>query len=276
MSDFSRDRVDGKDEDRLPWLEAVDEDDDGSGPGAGRLIAAVVAGLVAIGLIVGGVFWMRDRGNSGTSEEIIAAPAGDYKEKPADAGGMQVAGTGDVAYPASEGADVNSTIDLTALPETPVTEPAPAAPKVARVPVAPVKPVALPPSTVAKPKPADVAAVAPKAPPPKLATKPVEVAVAEKPKPKPVATPKPAPTPKPVATGSGGQIQLGAFSSEAKANAAWKSLSGRFSFLAGLSPAVTSVQSGGNTLYRLRAGGGDTSGACAKLKVAGESCAVVN
>ena len=122
MTDFSRDRFDGADEDRLPWLEPVEEEKDEDTVGWGRLIGAVVAGLLAIGLIIGGVFWLRERmGGPAGSGEIIAAPQGDYQEKPGDPGGMEVEGTGDVSYSASEGSDINSALDLTALPETPVT-----------------------------------------------------------------------------------------------------------------------------------------------------------
>lgn len=247
MSDFSRDRLDTADEDRLPWLEAVEDEDNEPGVGAGKLIAALIAGLIALGLVVGGVFWLRDRTAGGSGEgELIAAPEGDYKQAPETPGGMQVAGQGDVAYSASEGADINSAIDLTALPEAPVTEPqAPAA----------IEPV---PTPIPKPKP-----VAVKTPVP---AKPVLV----KPIPAPVVPVEAAPS-------GAGTIQLGAFSSEAKANAAWKSLSGRFSFLGGLTSSVTPVASGGSTLYRLRAGaGGDAKGVCAKLRVAGESCVVLN
>jgi cell division septation protein DedD len=247
MSDISRDRLDTADEDRLPWLEAVEDEDDEPGVGAGKLIAALVAGLIALGLIVGGVFWIRDRsanpGGSGEGE-LIAAPAGEYKERPVTPGGMQVEGTGDVSYGASEGADVNSAIDLTAIPEAPVTEP--------QTPAA-IEPVTAP-------------APAPKA-------KPTVVAKAPAPAP---AKPAPAAAPAAPAAGGSGTIQLGAFSSEGKANAAWKSLSGRFSFLGGLTSSVTTVKAGDSTLYRLRAGGADSKGVCAKLRVAGESCVVVN
>ena len=249
MSDFSRDRLGTADEDRLPWLEAVEDEDDEPGVGAGKLIAALIAGLIALGLIVGGVFWLRDRTAGGSGEgELIAAPEGDYKQAPESPGGMQVAGQGDVAYSASEGADVNSAIDLTALPEAPVTEPqAPAA----------IEPAPLP---IPKSKPVAVAAKAP------VPAKPVPVKLAAAPA-----------APVEVAPSGAGTIQLGAFSSEAKANAAWKSLSGRFSFLGGLASSVTPVASGGGTLYRLRAGaGGDAKGVCAKLRVAGESCVVLN
>jgi len=256
MSDITRDRFDAADEDRLPWLEAVEEEDDEPGVGAGRLIAALIAGLIAIGLIVGGVYWLRQKDAAGGpgEGELIAAPEGSYKERPENPGGMQVEGTGDIAYGASEGADVNSTLDLTALPEAPVTPPG---------------------ELVAEPL--------LKAPPPTPAPKAAPAARQSAPalvKPAP-AKPAPAVSPEPIvevaATGSGGTIQLGAFSSEAKANAAWKSLSGRFSFLGGLTSSVLPVKSGDNTLYRLRAGAnGDAKGICAKLRVAGESCVVVN
>lgn len=250
MSDFSRDRLVSADEDRLPWLEAVEDEDDEPAVGASKLIAALIAGLIALGLIVGGVFWLRDRAAGGSGEgELIAAPEGDYKQRPGTPGGMRVEGQGDVAYSASEGADINSAIDLTALPETPVTEPQ--------------TPAAIEPATAPAPLPRPVA-VAAKAPVP---AKPVPA----KPAPAPIAAPVE------VASSGSGTIQLGAFSSEAKANAAWKSLAGRFSFLGGMTSSVTPVASGGGTLYRLRAGaGGDAKGVCAKLRVAGESCVVLN
>ena len=70
------------DEDRLPWLEAVEEEDRSDGPTAAKLIAFVVIGLVAIGLIVGGLFWLGNRGAGGGGAagepELIAAEDGPY------------------------------------------------------------------------------------------------------------------------------------------------------------------------------------------------------
>jgi cell division septation protein DedD len=79
-----------------------------------------------------------------------------------------------------------------------------------------------------------------------------------------------APAPAPAAGGA--TIQLGAFSSQAGANAAWKAMSGRFRYLAPLTHSVVPVQSGGKTLYRLRASGPGAADICGRLKVAGESC----
>lgn len=115
------------DDDRLPWLEAADEDDDDGGPSAAKLIAFVVIGLVAIGLIVGGLFWMGNRSGGGDGEpELIAAPEGDYKVKPDDPGGMKVKGEGDTQFAASEGATPKGAIDTSRVPEAPVTKAPPA------------------------------------------------------------------------------------------------------------------------------------------------------
>jgi len=229
------------DDDRLPWLEAVEEDDEKDGPGAAKLIASVVIGLIIIGLVVGGVFWMRspavqsgDRIASG-EPEVIAAPEGDYKVKPTDPGGMKVEGKGESAFAASRGDDPKGQINTNAVPETPVT----AAPKQQPQQTAQAKQMPAP----AAPKQAPAA---------------------------------PAPAPAPAASaGGGGSVQLGAFSSQASAEKAWKALSGRFTYLAPLSHSVVSANVGGKTVYRLRAGGAEAKAVCGRLRVAGESCVEV-
>src|SRR3954463_64661 len=119
------------DEDRLPWLEAVEEDDgDREGPSVAKLIAAIVIGLVAIGVIVGGLFWLGNHNQPGGNGEVIAAPEGDYKVRPENPGGMNVSGEGEVAAAASAGQTPQGNLNP-GTPETPVTQaphPAPAAP----------------------------------------------------------------------------------------------------------------------------------------------------
>ena len=218
------------DGDRLPWLEAVDEEGAGSGPSPVKLIAAVLIGLVAIGLIVGGLFWLGNRDGAAPGDaELIAAPEGDYKVEPTDRGGMTVDGEGDTAFAASKGADPKGSIDANALPEAPVTK-APQAPAQA-------------------------------APQPR----------AETPAPAPKAQ-QPAPAP----AAGGATIQLGAFSSQAGAQNAWKAMSGRFKYLAPLSHSVSATKVGGRTLYRLRASGPDAANLCGRLRVAGETCVTVD
>lgn len=102
MTDARTDTAD--DGDRLPWLEAVDEEGGSDGPSALKLIAAVVIGLVAIGLVVGGLFWLGNRDGGGEGEtELIEAPDGPYRVAPEDRGGMQAEGEGGTAHAASEG-----------------------------------------------------------------------------------------------------------------------------------------------------------------------------
>lgn len=272
MTDTGRDTLDMRDEDRLPWLEAVDDEEAVEGPSSLKLILGVVIALVAIGIVVGGIFWLKNRVEAPQGDaSVIPAPASPYKVKPAEPGGMQVEGSGDTAYAASQGADQNSAIDLSAMPETAVTadhsQPAiPAKPQPAPASAAPARP----PAPAAAPKPAPKPAEIATAKLPAAATRPAPAA--SKPAPAASAPPAPAST----APVTGGTIQLGAFSSEAKANAAWKSLSKRYAYLGALTPAVTPVSANGATLYRLRApAGGQASTICAKLKVAGETCAVI-
>ena len=48
----NEDVMDARDEDRLPWLEAVEEDDE-EGVGLFKLIGGVLVVLVAIALVIG-------------------------------------------------------------------------------------------------------------------------------------------------------------------------------------------------------------------------------
>ena len=227
MTDVRADEPGLDNDDRLPWLEAVEDDDSGGGPSALKLILAVLIGLAAIGGFVGGLFWLsnRDSGPTTGEAELIKAPPGAYKVAPGERGGMKVEGEGDTAGGVAQGATPNGKIDTNAVPEAPVT-------RGGEEPL-----IKAPPPTNA---PAQPAAPAPGS-----------------------------------AAGGGGTIQLGAFSSEAGANNAWKALSGRFSYLAPLSHNVVATTAGGKTLYRLRASGPGASGLCGRLKVAGESCVPV-
>ncbi|HEY0011351.1 MAG TPA: SPOR domain-containing protein [Allosphingosinicella sp.] len=233
------------DGDRLPWLEAVDDESAGEGPSALKLIAAVVIGLLAIGLVVGGLFWLGNRGGTAGADgeaELIEAPDGPYRVAPDTPGGMQVEGQGGTAHKASEGQQPQGNLSMV-VPEAPVAGQPKAAPG------QPGQPGAQP-GAGGQPK----AAPAPAQP----------------------ARPAPAPTPAPApAAASGPAIQLGAFSSQASAEGAWRAMSARFRYLAPLSHSVMPVQANGRTLYRLRASGAGSADVCRRLQVAGESCVAV-
>ena len=117
-----------EDEDRLPWLEAVDENEERDGPSPMKLVAAILVGLVIIGLIVSGLFWIGNRTEEAAGPEVIRADQGDYKVRPDDPGGLKVQGSGETAFAASEGAEPKGTINVDAVPEAPVTKVTPPAP----------------------------------------------------------------------------------------------------------------------------------------------------
>src|SRR3546814_18292868 len=104
MTDAGRGHLGLADEDRLPWLDAVEDEDDGGGVAVGKLIAAAIAALVFIGLVVGGVFWLRDRPPAG-SGALIAAPEGDYNIPAAGPAtpGLGGGGEGEPPYPHRHG-----------------------------------------------------------------------------------------------------------------------------------------------------------------------------
>ena len=154
-------------------------------------------------------------------------------------------------------------------PKPPVkpASPAPAAPGTATNPPLPATktpPPALktPPPALKNPPPAlkIVSVPSPKAPPPTLKAPPL-------PAPK-LAAIVPDPAKKP------GTVQLGAFSSSEKADAAWAGLA-RKPALAGFAKRVLVVENDGKTLYRLRASGGDADELCRNLQAAGAPCTVI-
>ena len=108
-----------REEDRLPWLETVDEDYD-EGPKTGRIIVLVLIGLAVLAAVIFGYVWFQRHGGPQGSGDLIAAQQGDYKVRPDDPGGLNVSGEGDTAVATSGGVTGNSTIDPRRGPEAPV------------------------------------------------------------------------------------------------------------------------------------------------------------
>lgn len=238
-----------EDEDRLPWLEAADGFEDDGEVSPARLLVMVLGGLLLIGAVLGGLWWIQNGGARGKGE-LIAAQQGDYKVAPKTDGAKAFEGEGDASFSASEGAEPAGKVDPTRMPEEPAVTPEEreaAAKKAAADKAAAAK------ASVAKAVPADKAkAVAVKAPDADT-------------------------RPKPAAPG-GAMIQLGAFSSDAAAAKAWTNLSKRFAYLAELNKSVSPAKVGDGTVYRLRVSAGTAANAanlCGKLRVAGENCVVV-
>ena len=115
------------DEGQLPWLQAVEDEEEPRGVSARKMVAALGVVLLAV-LIVGATFfWLgsRNRAVNGPPE-LIEAPPGPYKVKPENPGGLDVAGESETAFQTSAGEDSDAQLDLSKVPEAPVAKPAPA------------------------------------------------------------------------------------------------------------------------------------------------------
>ncbi|MBT2187999.1 SPOR domain-containing protein [Sphingobium nicotianae] len=235
------------DRDRLPWLEPAGIEEEPERVSPLKVLGLVALGLALLGVIVGGGYWLKNKGQGGGGEnaKLIAAKSATYKIPANASDAKEFQGEGDQAFEASEGGEATGKIDASKVPETPRT---------------------------------DLKAVEKKAP------ETVKAPVA-KPTVKAAVKNVPADTKK-IAAGAGAaaapgaaRIQLGAFGSKDLAETVWKKLSGRFDYLAAATHSVEPVETGGKTLYRLRASAAsakDGDAMCGKLRVAGESCMVVH
>jgi SPOR domain len=127
-------------EERLPWLESSSDEDDSEFEGGDgtRMLGFFVMGLVALGVLVGAIWWATHRGPDPklvADGSTIAAPAGPYKEAPKDPGGKTFDGTGDSSFAVSEGQTrPGKLVDAAPVPSpapTATVEPAAAAPAAA-------------------------------------------------------------------------------------------------------------------------------------------------
>ena len=242
---------------------------------------------------------------------LIAAEPGPYKVTPLDPKGLAVEGQDQTIYAAGEGIDEGSFIDPAAGPEALLPRPGSAPPGLPRelmpdaatmtAPATALAPAAAPAPAPKPPvKPASPAPAAPgtatnpplpatktpppalKNPPPALKNPPPALKIVPVPSPKappPALKAPPLPAPKlaaivPDPAKKPGTVQLGAFSSSEKADAAWAGLA-RKPALAGFAKRVLVVENDGKTLYRLRASGGDAAELCRNLQAAGAPCTVI-
>ncbi|WP_010215703.1 SPOR domain-containing protein [Sphingomonas sp. PAMC 26621] len=119
-----------RDSERLPWLETVEEENEGGTPVVRIVLLIVIVLLVVAIAILGYRYWDTHRGINGNGA-LIAAPAGPYKVRPTEPGGMIVEGEGDTAIATSNGAGTgNASIDMAAAPETPIAGKKVAPPKI--------------------------------------------------------------------------------------------------------------------------------------------------
>lgn len=120
-TDFDRDltsQLTLEDEDeRLPWLESGDDEDEPPRADSGRLLGLALIALVALLAIVGAIWWLGNR-SEGTDTlakgGTIEAATTPYKTRPDDPGGKEFAGTGDTSFKVGEGAVTDSKLATTA------------------------------------------------------------------------------------------------------------------------------------------------------------------
>ena len=192
-------------------------------PRSAKLAVAVVIGLVAIGVIVGGLYWLGNRGPSGDGNDIITAERGDYKQRPENPGGMNLSGEGNTSVAASEG-------------QQPQRQSQPERRRRATGP-ARTRPAGAGPTGAADG--------------PARASEPAGAGARPASPPGAATAAAPGPGRGPEWSGDPARRLL----DPAAANSAWTALAGRFRYLAPLSHNVVPVQAGGRTLHRLRASG---------------------
>jgi hypothetical protein len=130
------------DDGQLPWLAAVDDEDEPRGVSARKMLAALLVILLAAVLVAATFFWIGRRDAQGNSPpELIKAEPGPYKVKPPNPGGLNVAGDSETAFETSAGEDKDAQLDLSKVKEVPPATPKDE-PKPATAEVKPPKPAA--------------------------------------------------------------------------------------------------------------------------------------
>jgi cell division protein FtsN len=231
---------------RLPWLDADDDEEDAQTSDGGRMLGVMVLGLISLAAIVGGIWWSTHR-TPDTSlvadGSTIAAPSQAYKEAPKNPGGKTFDGTGNTAFAVSEGQTRPAKLGEGSAPTAP-----PPSGAVVKPGFDTVKPtVTGAASSSATTSPAGAHANSPP-------TKGVNVAAV-----------------------AGPAVQVGAYSTRASAEAAWSRLSQQYSALSGQHHQTVEGKADIGTVFRLQALPGDASaaqGLCSKLKSAGLACQV--
>lgn len=220
VAECAAEELELSDEDEsLPWLESAEDYEEDEGSDGKRLLMFALLGLAALVAIVGGIWYATNR----TTDSAMVADGGtienpgDYKEKPEDPGGAEVAGTGSVAPGVAEGQRSEGRI-------------------------------------------ADGSNAQPS-----IDAQQGEGASGSS-------------SSSQAASGSDGVgVQIGAYSSRAKAEQGWRESTGRYSALSGFKYRIVKGQADIGTVYRLQAVAGSRSAAnslCSKLKSAGGSCQV--
>lgn len=112
------------DDGQLPWLQAVEDEDEPRGISARKMLATLGVVLLAALLVAATFFWLGRRNTVVTGPpELIKAEPGPYKVKPPNPGGLDIKGESETAFETSAGQDTDAQLDLSKMPEAPVAKP---------------------------------------------------------------------------------------------------------------------------------------------------------
>lgn len=151
MESESRTVTDSRADDAdLPWLQEVEDEDAPRGISARKMIVGLFFVLLVAAALAASFFWLgrSEVGGAAGAPELIKAPDTPYKVRPADPGGLDIAGETQTTFETSAGQDVDSRLAGDAIEE-----------HVAETPQA--EPKRIPPNETKKPLPAEQAAPAP-------------------------------------------------------------------------------------------------------------------
>ena len=103
----------GYDEDSLPWLQEVEDEDGPRGISARAMLIGILVVLLIAAAVAGAFYWLGSRDGGAAGEpELIRAPATPYKVKPDDPGGLDIAGESETTFQTSAGQDIDSRLNL--------------------------------------------------------------------------------------------------------------------------------------------------------------------
>jgi SPOR domain len=248
-----------------------------------KRLALIAGGIGGTLLLLVGGWSLVGRHHGGVP--VVEADSGPLRVRPANPGGLQVAGQDESILGGSGAGDKQAA--LAPAPEVPALQAlraqerqaaAPASPSMAAQPVSlnavqsAEAPPADPPAAPAPPPAPKVAAPAAVRPSPAMDAKPVSTAAAKR-----------GPVARPVApvTGHGVQVQLAALASEQGAMLEWQRLAKKDPDLfGGRTPSVLRVEREGKVFWRLRTGGftdlAQASNFCERIKSRGAGCSVAS
>ncbi len=243
-----------------PWLQPVPETEEEGGvlSGGRARIAMVVVALAVVAVFAAAIVVFYPSENEQVPRHI-ASDTSPIRERPEEAGGMQVDHQDKAVLEIGDGAPATSSVQIGSQPEQPVSE-IPDLPETS-------------PADAVEDTIGDLAEAALEE------EAPVEAPQVQEPEATALETPEPNEAAQ-VVEGTYA-VQLGAYGSEASAQTAWRTVRGQFQGeLGNLSPIYVPVQSGDRTLYRLRVGmlqdRAAADAVCIALRAQQQACFVVN